>query len=154
MPIGHASGRTFMCNSDSISSNNSNTSLPSRSSLFTNTITGVFRIRHTSANFFVCSSTPLATSITIMTLSTAVSVRYVSSAKSLCPGVSKMLIFRPSYSKPITDVATEIPRCFSISIKSDVAVFLILFDFTAPATCIAPPKSSNFSVNVVFPASG
>ena len=34
----------------------------------------------------------------------------------------------------ITEVATEIPRCFSISIQSEVAVFLILLDFTAPAT--------------------
>ena len=34
----------------------------------------------------------------------------------------------------ITEVATEIPRCRSISIQSEVAVFLILFDFTAPAT--------------------
>ena len=65
-----------------------------------------------------------------------------------------MLILYPSYSKPMTDVATEIPRCFSMSIQSDVAVFLILLDFTAPAMCIAPPKSSNFSVRVVLPASG
>lgn len=34
----------------------------------------------------------------------------------------------------ITEVATDIPRCFSISIQSEVAVFLILFDLTAPAT--------------------
>jgi hypothetical protein len=54
----------------------------------------------------------------------------------------------------MTDVATEIPRCFSISIQSDVAVFLILLLFTAPAIWIAPPKSSNFSVKVVLPASG
>ena len=54
----------------------------------------------------------------------------------------------------MTDVETEIPRCFSMSIQSEVAVFLILLLFTAPATCICPPKSRNFSVSVVFPASG
>jgi hypothetical protein len=54
----------------------------------------------------------------------------------------------------MTDVATDMPRCFSISIQSDVAVFLILLDFTAPAIWIAPPKRSSFSVRVVFPASG
>ncbi len=54
----------------------------------------------------------------------------------------------------MTDVATDIPRCFSISIQSEVAVFLILLDFTAPAIWIAPPKRSSFSVRVVLPASG
>lgn len=54
----------------------------------------------------------------------------------------------------MTDVATEMPRCRSISMKSDVAPRLILFDLTAPATWIAPPKSSSFSVSVVLPASG
>ena len=54
----------------------------------------------------------------------------------------------------MTDVATEMPRCRSISMKSDVAPRLILFDLTAPATWIAPPKSSSFSVRVVLPASG
>ena len=54
----------------------------------------------------------------------------------------------------MTEVATEMPRCFSISIQSEVAVFLILFDFTAPAIWMAPPKSSSFSVSVVLPASG
>ena len=63
-------------------------------------------------------------------------------------------IFSPKSSNSITEVVTEIPRCFSISIQSDVAVFLILFDFTAPATWICPPKSSSFSVSEVLPASG
>ena len=48
----------------------------------TNTITGVFRIRQTFISFLVWASTPLAASITIMTLSAAVSVLKVSSAKS------------------------------------------------------------------------
>ena len=51
-------------------------------------------------------------------------------------------------------LVTEIPLCFSISIKSEVVVFLILLLLTAPAVCIAPPNKSNFSVKVVFPASG
>ena len=54
----------------------------------------------------------------------------------------------------MTEVVTEIPRCFSMSIQSDVAVFLILLLLTAPATCICPPKSRSFSVSEVLPASG
>lgn len=46
------------------------------------------------------------------------------------------------------------PRCFSMSIQSDVAVFFILWLLTAPATCICPPKRRNFSVSEVLPASG
>ena len=38
--------------------------------------------------------------------------------------------------------------------SSFISVFLILLLLTAPATCICPPKSSSFSVSVVFPASG
>ena len=57
---------------------------------------GISLILHTSTNFSVCSSTPFATSITTITLSTAVKVLNVSSAKSLCPGVSRILIFIPS----------------------------------------------------------
>src|SRR6187399_2467337 len=60
----------------------------------------------------------------------------------------------PRYSKLITEVATEIPRCLSISMKSLVACFLILLLFTAPAVCMAPPNRRNFSVRVVLPASG
>src|SRR5579864_4280424 len=54
----------------------------------------------------------------------------------------------------MTDVATEIPRSRSISIKSLVACFLILLLLTAPAVWMAPPNRRNFSVRVVFPASG
>ena len=119
-----------------------------------NTIIGIFRILQTSTSFSVCSSTPFATSITTITLSTAVNVLKVSSAKSLCPGVSRMFILMPSYSKAKTEVATDIPRWRSISIKSLVAPFFILLLFTAPASCMAPPKRSSFSVKVVLPASG
>ena len=80
--MGQLNGRTEIFNSDSSSSRISNGSRPSRSNLFTNIITGVLRIRHTSISLRVCCSTPLATSTTIITLSTAVNVRYVSSAKS------------------------------------------------------------------------
>src|SRR4051812_16961675 len=46
------------------------------------------------------------------------------------------------------------PRCFSISIQSDVAWREALRPFTAPAIWIAPENSSSFSVSVVLPASG
>src|SRR6187200_728648 len=46
------------------------------------------------------------------------------------------------------------PRCFSISIQSDVAWRALLRALTVPAIWIAPPNSSSFSVNVVLPASG
>ena len=42
------------------------------------------------------------------------------------------------------------PRWRSISMKSEVAPFLILLLLTAPATWMAPPKRSSFSVRVVF----
>ncbi len=48
----------------------------------------------------------------------------------------------------MTAVATEMPRCRSISMKSEVAPFLILLLLTAPATWMAPPKRSSFSVRV------
>src|SRR6185436_5915538 len=54
----------------------------------------------------------------------------------------------------ITDDATEMPRCFSISIQSDVACRAALRAFTEPAIWIAPENSSSFSVSVVLPASG
>ena len=81
-PFAHVTGVTLICNSRSTSSIRSNGSLPSRSILFMNTITGVLRIRQTSIRRRVCVSTPLAESITTIALSTAVSVRNVSSAKS------------------------------------------------------------------------
>ena len=46
------------------------------------------------------------------------------------------------------------PRCFSISIQSEVAWREALRAFTLPAMWIAPAKSSSFSVSVVLPASG
>ena len=46
------------------------------------------------------------------------------------------------------------PRCFSTSIQSEVACRALLRALTVPASWIAPPKSSSFSVSVVLPASG
>ena len=46
------------------------------------------------------------------------------------------------------------PRCCSIFIQSDRARRASPRAFTAPATWIAPPNSSSFSVSVVLPASG
>ena len=58
------------------------------------------------------------------------------------------------YSICITLEATEMPRCFSISIQSLVAWRVALRAFTLPAIWIAPENSSSFSVSVVLPASG
>src|SRR6478736_3709042 len=58
------------------------------------------------------------------------------------------------YSICITDEATEMPRCFSISIQSEVAWREALRAFTLPAIWIAPENSNSFSVSVVLPASG
>src|SRR5215217_7307143 len=61
---------------------------------------------------------------------------------------------QPRYSICITLEATEMPRCFSISIQSEVAWREALRAFTEPAIWIAPENSSSFSVSVVLPASG
>src|SRR5574343_364339 len=53
------------------------------------------------------------------------------------------------YSICITLEATEMPRCFSISIQSEVAWRAALRAFTEPAIWIAPENSSSFSVSVV-----
>ena len=58
------------------------------------------------------------------------------------------------YSICITELATEMPRCFSISIQSEVAWREALRAFTEPAIWIAPENSNSFSVSVVLPASG
>src|SRR5271166_6526353 len=54
----------------------------------------------------------------------------------------------------ITEEVTEMPRCCSRRIQSDVAWRVALRPFTVPAIWIAPPNSSSFSVSVVLPASG
>ncbi|MOA35014.1 hypothetical protein D3C78_1564350 [compost metagenome] len=54
----------------------------------------------------------------------------------------------------MTEEVTEMPRCFSISIQSEVAWRAAFEALTAPAVWMAPPYSSSFSVRVVLPASG
>ena len=78
----------------------------------------------------------------------------MSSEKSLWPGVSSRLMTWSRYSICITEQATEMPRCFSISIQSEVAWRVALRALTEPAIWIAPENSSSFSVSVVLPASG
>ena len=115
---------------------------------------GVSRSRQTSISLIVRSSTPFAQSMTISAESTAVSVRYVSSEKSSWPGVSSRLTMRPSYGNCMTEEVTEMPRCCSSAIQSEVAWRAALRPLTVPASWIAPPNSSSFSVSVVLPASG
>ena len=86
----------------------------------------------------VCASTPLLPSMTITAESAAIRVRYVSSEKSWWPGVSRMFTQKPSYTNCMTEEVTEIPRCFSISIQSEVAALAFL-PFTSPAWAMAPP---------------
>ena len=43
---------------------------------------------------------------------------------------------------------------FSISIQSETACLAVALPFTLPARLMAPPYNRNFSVRVVFPASG
>ena len=44
----------------------------------------------------------------------------------------------------ITEVATGIPLCNSMSMKSEVACFNVLMDLTAPAIWMAPPNNKVF----------
>jgi hypothetical protein len=60
----------------------------------------------------------------------------------------------PARSKVITLVATEMPRSCSIFIQSDRVRRALPLARTAPASWMAPPFSSSFSVSVVLPASG
>ena len=91
--LSRLNGVTIKSNFCSSPSSKSKSAFPYRSILLMNTMIGMLRIRQTSTNFSVCSSTPLATSTTTITLSTAVNVLKVSSAKSLCLGVSRIFIF-------------------------------------------------------------
>src|SRR6476620_1803205 len=58
------------------------------------------------------------------------------------------------YGNCITEEVMEMPRCCSRRIQSEVAWRAALRPLTVPAIWMAPPKSSNFSVRVVLPASG
>ena len=54
----------------------------------------------------------------------------------------------------MTDDVMEMPRCFSSSIQSETAWRAVALPLTEPASWMAPPYSSSFSVSVVLPASG
>jgi hypothetical protein len=76
----------------------------------------------------------------------------VSSLKSWWPGVSSRLKASPSCSKLITAEETEMPRSRSTAIQSERTRRRSPRAFTSPASWIAPPNSSNFSVSVVLRA--
>ena len=78
----------------------------------------------------------------------------MSSEKSSWPGVSSRLKTQSPYSNVMTEVTTEMPRCRSIFIQSELVWRRPALAFTSPASWMAPPKSSSFSVRVVLPASG
>ena len=75
MPIGQVIGAQAMPSTSSISSSTSSGGRPSRSILLMKVKIGVVRSRQTSMSLIVRGSTPLAISITISALSTAVRVR-------------------------------------------------------------------------------
>ena len=121
VPIGQLMGTDLMPSTFSSSSMRSNGFLVARSILFMNVNIGIPRLRQTWKSLIVCASTPFAPSSTMTAASAAQRVRYVSSEKSWCPGVSRILMWQPSNSNCITEDVTEIPRFFSISIQSEVA---------------------------------
>ena len=139
VPMGQFTGHERMPNTFSSSSMRSNGFLAARSILFTKVKIGMPLLRQTWKSLMVWASTPFAPSRTMTAASAAQSVRYVSSEKSWCPGVSRMLMWQPSYSNCITDEVTEIPRFFSISIQSDVAWRAAFLALTEPAWWMAPP---------------
>ncbi len=74
-PMGQVMGTAWSPNSSSTSSMSSTGSRPGRSSLFTKVKMGRSRSLATRNSFLVCSSTPLAQSRSITTLSAAVRAR-------------------------------------------------------------------------------
>ena len=83
LPIGHVTATEGNPSASSKSSRSSSGSFACLSSLLINVNIGIWRILQTLKSFFVWVSTPFAASITITALSTDVSIRYVSSPKSL-----------------------------------------------------------------------
>jgi len=103
----------------------------------------------TSINLLVCSSTPFTLSTTRITLSTAVNVLYVSSAKSLWPGDragwKNGLVFKTHDGCSNRDTSLS----FYLH-KIAGSKFFDLIALTAHSlTCIGPPNKRNFSVNYV-----
>ena len=138
MPTGQVSGASGSSSASVRWSSISSGSMPGRSYLFTNAISGMPRARATRNSCSVCGSTPRAASIRITAASTAASTRSVSSEKSLCPGVSSRLNTTPPCSKRSTVEETEIPRRCSSSIQSDLAARRPLRAVTEPASATAP----------------
>ncbi len=75
MPMGQFTGQERMPSTDSISSISSKGSRPVRSILLINVKIGIERRRQTLNSLMVCSSTPLALSMSMTALSAATSVR-------------------------------------------------------------------------------
>jgi hypothetical protein len=123
---------------------------PSRSNLLMNN-NWFFRILQTATNLCLFLDT-FATSITTITLSTAVKVlKYP--LQNLYVPVYREYLFFCLYNWMLKPKETEIPLWRSISIKSLVAPFnFIILYSTCFLNCTT--KRRSFSVSVVFPASG
>ena len=80
---------------------------------------------------------------------------WIREVRELFPNDTAEIIQRHALDRyGMTELVTEIPLCFSISIQSDLANLPDFFPFTVPAWRIAPPNNNNCSVMVVLPASG
>ena len=82
MPTGQVMGMVARSSVDSISSVSSRASLPGRSHLLMNVMSGMRRSRHTSNSLRVWGSMPELASSTMIAASAAARTRYVSSEKS------------------------------------------------------------------------
>jgi len=70
------------------------------------------------------------------------------------PGVSRRLNTRPSNSKVITEVTTEMPRSRSIFIQSERGIASFSLGLDLPCEIDRAAEQQHFSVSVVLPASG
>ena len=121
--------------------------------LLMNVVIGTSRRRHTSNSLRVCASMPCCVDHhhrrvdggqRAMVSSRNLAARRVEQVERAVAVVERFT----------TDVVTEMPRSRSTFIQSERARRRSPRALTAPASWIAPPKSSSFSVSVVFPASG
>ena len=104
--------------------------------------------RHTVSD---CASTPILPSNTVTAPSSTRSERSTSAVKSMCPGVSMILILW-SFQKQVTAAEVMvIPRSFSCAIQSVVAPSPS--PLTTPILCVKPVRYKIPSVVVVLPAS-
>ena len=134
LPIGQFTAYVGSENSASIWSRSSSGSRLGRSILLQKVKIGKPFNRHTSNSLRVCGSRPFALSMSITALSAAETVRYVSSEKSACPGVSRRFRVKSLYANDSAVEEMEMPRCCSISIQSLVAAFAPRRARTAPAS--------------------